>query len=81
MKLILIVIVIIVFIVCVFYLFSNNVFDDEDPDMDWHDNYAVLDCPHINQRLVTESSAVNCETVHTVCSDCGKVLNIEVDCR
>ncbi|WP_166964669.1 hypothetical protein [Yeosuana marina] len=78
MTLLLIVIGIMAIIVLVFSLIS---FDDEDPDMDWYDNYAVLECPHLNKSLVTVSSSVNCETVHTVCDDCSKVLKVEHDCR
>lgn len=59
---------------------ANRYFDDNDQDQFWHDNYTVLDCPHVNKTDVTVHSCVTCETVHTICDDCGEVLNVRHDC-
>ena len=81
MTVLLIIIAIIALVVLGFCLVSFYSFDDKDPDMFWYDNYAVIECSHLNKSLVTVSSSVNCETVHTVCDDCSKVLKVEIDCR
>lgn len=78
-------------------LIAYKCFDDNDPDQDWYDNYAASEfyqeagrpyvalpfyCNHEGEKtLVTVSSPVNCEVVHTVCDDCGKTLDVNVDCR
>lgn len=56
-------------------------FNDDDQDQFWYNEFATGDCPHENQSKVNVSSAVNCETIHTVCDDCSQVLNVEIDCR
>lgn len=38
------------------------------------------ECPHKNKSLVVVNSVVTCETVHTICNDCKKVLKIETNC-
>lgn len=76
---------------------AYNCFDDNDPDQDWYDNYAAgefyqeagrpyvelpFNCKHEGDKtLVTVSSPVNYEVVHTVCDDCGQTLNVDVDVR
>lgn len=60
---------------------AQRCFDDEDPDLDWYDNYKVENCPHTGDKtLVNVSSACNCEIVHTVCDDCGATLKVDIDC-
>lgn len=60
---------------------SQFCFDDKDPDLNWHDEYTVIKCPHLNTTDVVVSSAVNCEEVHTICDDCSKVLKRRTDCE
>jgi len=60
---------------------ANGCFDDTDPDMQYYDNYAVIACPHTGEKTdVCVASCVTCETIHTVCDDCGTVLNVKIDC-
>lgn len=59
---------------------ANRCFDDNDPDLNWYDNYKVDKCPHLNKTDVTVESNVTCETIHTICDDCGKILNVRTDC-
>lgn len=37
-------------------------------------------CAHNDCTEVTVSSAVTCETIHTICDDCSEILNIRTDC-
>jgi len=77
-----------ILIVCLIVLFlyllvklANGCFDDADPDMYYYDNYSVIACPHQGEKTdVVVNSCVTCETVHTICDDCGEVLNVKVDC-
>jgi len=69
-----------VIVLMAFAFVANRCFDDNDPDLYPYDNYAVLDCPHYEKTDVTVSSNVTCETVHTICDACGKVLNVRTDC-
>ena len=80
MKTLTLVIATIIAIGYLFHRLSQLCFDDDDPDMDWMDNYVVFDCPHINVTGVVVESSVTCETIHTICDDCKKVLNIRTDC-
>lgn len=59
----------------------SKCFDDHDEDMDYNNNYAVIKCPHLGdktQKVV--DSCVTCETVHTICDDCGMVLKETLEC-
>lgn len=80
MQTLLLIVVVIAIIVYVYGLISLFFFDDADPDMDWYDNYTVIDCPHIEKTDVVVESNVTCEVVHTICDDCGQVLNTRIDC-
>lgn len=82
MKTFLLILVVIAIIVYVFGLISLFCFDDEDPDIDWMDNYAVVACPHPpdHRTDVVVASSVTCETIHTICDDCSAVLNTRTDC-
>lgn len=64
------------------WLVSILAFDDDDPDMDYMDNYAVSTCPHPEKHRtdVVVQSHVTCEVIHTICDDCSAVLNIRTDC-
>jgi len=74
-------IVLAITIIGFFLFFANDCFDDLDPAMFWHDNYKVIQCPHKDQKTdVVINSCVTCETIHTVCDDCGEVLNVKTDC-
>lgn len=78
---ILILIVLAVTIIGILLIFSNDCFDDLDPDMFFYDEYSVIQCPHKGQKTdVVVNSCVTCETIHTVCDDCGEVLNVKTDC-
>ena len=55
-------------------------FDDNDPDMDWYDNYTTIQCPHIEKTDVIVNATVTCEEVWTVCDNCSEVLNKRTDC-
>lgn len=60
---------------------SKCTFNDNDADQFWYDNYAVLECPHQGSKsLVSVDSSCGCETIHTVCDDCGKTLKVEIEC-
>jgi len=64
-----------------FVILANNAFDDEDPDMYWYDETQVITCPHQGEKTdVVINASVTCETIHTVCDDCGQVLNVRIDC-
>ena len=80
MKTFLLIIFVFAVIIYVYGLISLFCFDDQDPDQYWLDNYAVIECPHINVSDVVVNSTVTCETVHTICDDCSKVLNVRTDC-
>jgi len=78
LKIIIILIVIACLVLC---LLAEFCFDDNDPDMCWYDNYAVIQCPHQGEKTdVVVNSCVTCETIHTICDDCGEVLNTKTDC-
>lgn len=59
---------------------ASRCFDDNDPDMYWYDNYTVIKCPHLETTDVTVDSTVTCETIHTICDACGKVLEQRTEC-
>lgn len=65
-----------VFVVCVL---AHLVFDDEDPDLFWYDNYAVIECPHLHLFDVVEEAFANYELVGTYCTDCGERLDSRQD--
>jgi len=68
-------------VLLVFAFIANHCFYDDDPDMYPNDNYSVLTCPHTGEKTdVTVESNVTCETIHTICDDCGKVLKVRIDC-
>lgn len=85
------VVVLLVIVCAVIMYIAKHCFDDDDPDMFWYDNYDGCHEPYValknhcdhtgDKTLVNESSAVNCETVLTICDDCGKILKRETDCR
>lgn len=75
-----IILAIIAFMGLVGYVVSNYCFDDTDQDMDWHDNYSVIECPHHNRTDVTVESTVTCETIYTICDDCCEVLKQRTEC-
>lgn len=75
------IIIILIIAVSLLFFFASFCFEDTGPDMDWHDNYAVIQCPHHGEKTdVVVNSCVTCETVHTICDDCGEVLNTKTDC-
>lgn len=41
---------------------------------------AAKNCPHFNETDQVVTSNVTCETIHTVCEDCGTITNIRTDC-
>ena len=60
---------------------GNLFFDDSDPDMDWHDNYSILECPHQGKKTdVVMHVSVTCETINTICADCKQVIATRTDC-
>lgn len=76
--------IIIAVIACIIYLLNKlakQCFDDTDPDMYYYDNYAVINCHHTGDKTdVVVNSCVTCETIHTICDTCGKVLKRRIDC-
>lgn len=64
-----------VFIYFGIWILAYCVFDDEDPDCCWSDNYSVLECPHLAITDVVEESFANYENVGSYCMDCGKRLS------
>jgi hypothetical protein len=69
------------------FVISYFCFNDEDPDMDWYDNYAVAERPHIEpspspspckhtgeKSLVCEWTVCGCEKVNTYCDACGAMI-------
>lgn len=78
MKILIIILVVIIFVL---YKLANKCFDDEDPDLDWYNNYAKQNCPHEGEKTdVIIDSAVTCEVIHTICDDCSQVLNVKIEC-
>lgn len=57
---------------------GNRLFDDNDPDLYWHDAQAGPEpqkgCKHSRTFKKVLSTAVTCETTVTACMDCGKEL-------
>lgn len=74
------IVVVIAIIVYVYGLISLFFFDDDDMDIYWHDNYAVLKCEHYNQTEVVVWAAATCEEIHTICDDCSALLKVRTDC-
>lgn len=80
-------------ILLVIYLMNKlegGCFDDKDPDQFWDDSYKESErpyidytnnCKHNEKTDVTVCSCVTCETIHTICDDCGSVLNVKVECE
>jgi len=81
MSVIYIIATVISVLVIAFATLAFCVFNDKDPDQQFYYNYAILQCPHTGEKTdVVVNSCVTCETVHTVCDDCGQVLNVRHDC-
>lgn len=79
LKLLLILVVIIRFVYA-FVKLANRCFDDDDADMYWHDNYAVVKCPHLGEKTdVVVNSNINVEEIWTCCDSCGDVVNKRVE--
>jgi len=60
--------------VAVIGILAHMVFDDDDPELVWHDNYSVIECPHHHITDVVEEAFANYELVGTYCMDCGDRL-------
>ena len=61
------------------YIGSHYCFDDKDPDMQWHDNYAVSECPHLERTDVVVDSVCTLEEIWEVCDNCGEVLSKRIE--
>ncbi len=75
---IILVAILFVYLICVFV--SRLIFNDQDPDMYWYDNYSVIECPHLKCTIRVVDSVATCEVTHTICDDCGEVINEHIDC-
>jgi|GEM_PF-5895066 len=53
-----------------------------EEEREYRQRKCEMNCPtgHANPIDVVVQAAVTCETVHTICPDCGKVLNERTDC-
>lgn len=71
---------IVILIIALVVILSHFCFDDSDPDMYWHDNYTVIECAHLECTDVVVESNVTCETIHTICDDCGKIIRKRTEC-
>lgn len=71
---------IIIAIIFLFGILCKVVFDDDDMDLYWHDNYAVIECEHPNQTEVVVWASATCEEIHTICDDCSALLKVRTDC-
>ncbi|MGC1471519.1 MAG: hypothetical protein WA775_02910 [Psychroserpens sp.] len=64
----------------ILWLLSERCYSN-DPEADFYDNYAVIECPHDGERsTVVVQSAVTCEVTNIVCDMCGKTLSKTVEC-
>ena len=80
MKILLIIFVITVVLIIMFGIVCYMVFDDDDPDMDYLNSYTPVTCLHIHKTDVTVKSTVTCETIQTICDDCGEVIKTRTEC-
>lgn len=81
-------------IILILCILSKRCFDDTNPSMFPYDNYALPskgygnshpvtppDCQHTGEKTnVVKWVTTTCEQVHLVCDDCGKTLDIKIDC-
>lgn len=81
------IILIAVIVIALVYCAISRCFDDDDPDLNWYDNYAAppkdakpMGCSHFEVTDVVKSAGVTCEEVWSICKQCGEVLNKRTDC-
>ncbi len=58
---------------------AHMVFEDDDPELLWYDEYAVIECPHLDLTDVVEEAFADYELVGTYCFDCGERLSVRQD--
>lgn len=71
------------------FVISYFCFNDEDPDMDWYDNYQVAERPHVELHEqcshtgetthVVYWAAASIETIRTICDDCGETISTRIE--
>ena len=54
-------------------------FDDADPDLNFYDNYSVIDCPHLEQTDIVEECFASYELVASYCTACGQRVSSRQD--
>lgn len=73
------ILILVIAVVKIIVAFSNDCFAELDSGLFCFDQAEL--CQHQSEKTdVVINTCVTCETIHTICDNCGKILNVKIDC-